>query len=275
MDNREAITRELLSGTAPYDLYKNKTYPKSTVYKIRDELIESGQLQGGVIPIAAGESSTAKENENPFVRVTPSSPKTEIPAGSSVETSTETRTREQTGADIISSEATLPADAVNRIRGILGITLRPKVLSCPMPELLYPSMVIAVTELGFPAMRPDDFIDTVLYQWLEACDYIPYAYMKKSELDDIVKSRGVDEDYIKEHGLMTEEEFASKHGISLPEPEGEKVETTESTVEVPHKPTIGELLSKLHISSIEKEVKDDSAGRTESISPQGEHEPIE
>lgn len=283
MDTREAITQELLAGVTPYRL--SKKYPRASVYRIYNELIQAGQLpQAGPMVIdSEAPLPTAEEGEVPLF--TPASPvttkaKAKVPA---------------TGAEVITlpGEKALPPDAVSRIRGILGLTLRPKVLSCPMPELLYPSMVIAVTELGFKPMRPDDFIDTVLYQWLEACDYIPNVYMKKSELEQYAKSYGVTEDTIKEyakkHGLLTVEEFAEKYGISLPSPEEvEEAEVEEEKTEVenitakepmvaePHKLTVGELLSRLHITNIQKEVEESgSSRRTEPNGSQDNNEPGE
>ena len=266
MVTRDVITEELLKGTTPAQLARK--YPRKSVYRIYNELVQSGQLpEPGTIVI---------EGEEP--------PKTPlfIPAAPATSTAVEEEKR-MAGAETVElGPKSLPVDAVNRIRGILGITLRPKVLSCPMPELLYPAMVIAVTELGFKPMRPDDFIDTVLYQWLEACDYVPYAYMKKSELEEFAKTYGVNiEEFAREHGLMTEDDFAEKYGIILPE-QGEEEDESEigkviGEVEIiedkPHKPTVGDLLNRLHISNIQKEVeKNGSAGRTESIGSQGRDE---
>lgn len=279
MDSREAITKELLAGAAPYGL--SKKYPRATVYRIYNELLQSGQLpEPGTIVIDEGGNEP-----QPFIPATPT------PSSSAVAVE---EGKKGVGAETVElGPKTLPINAVERIRGILGITLRPKVLSCPMPELLYPAMVIACTELGFKPMRPDDFIDTVLYQWLEACDYIPYAYMKKSEMEEFAKKYGIadveDVDKLKEkHGLMTAEEFARKFGITIEEveeepPPGEEEEVAKSAVEEiketiaeiqqevkdkakeagvePHKPTVGDLLKCLHIDNIQKEVeKNGSAG---------------
>lgn len=264
MDTREAVTKELLAGATPYQL--SKRYPKKSVYRIYNELLASGQLpEPGTIVIDEGGSEPP-----PFISATP----TPSPSQPTVQVATK-----ETGAETVElGPKSLPEDAVNRIRGILGITARPKVLSMPMPELLYPAMVIAVTELGFQPMRPDDFIDTVLYQWLEACDYVPFAYMKKSELEGYAKRYGV----VETKGEVTEEkppegkaeEVVEEELVitALEEMEGkgneETLETAESNVEVePHKPTVGDLLKHLHIDSIKKEVENDSAGRTEPISP--------
>ena len=74
-------------------------------------------------------------------------------------------------------------------------------------------MVISVTELGFKPMRPDDFIDTVLYQWLEACDYVPYAFIKKSELEQLAKTYGETEEIIKASDGLPKEFLERKAGI--------------------------------------------------------------
>lgn len=251
MDTREAVTKELLAGATPYQL--SKRYPKKSVYRIYNELLQSGQLPEPGVMVVDSEAGGAL----PFTPATPTPPATQP--------ETQVATKETRAETVELGPDSLPVDAVNRIRGILGITMRPKVLSCPMPELLYPSMVIAVTELGFPAMRPDDFIDTVLYQWLEACDYIPFAYMKVSELEKLAKRYGVRE----VEGEVTEEkppeskveEVAEEETVEETTEETEKesneeaLETTESKVEVePHKPTVGDLLKHLHIDNIRKEV---------------------
>ncbi|MBA7615213.1 hypothetical protein ES703_22491 [subsurface metagenome] len=254
MDTREAVTKELLAGATPYQL--SKRYPKKSVYRIYNELAQSGQLpELGTIVIDEGSSEPQT-----FIPATPSQPAGQVTA--------EVATKETRAETIELGPDSLPVDAVNRIRGILGITLRPKVLSCPMPELLYPSMVIAVTELGFPPMRPDDFIDTVLYQWLEACDYIPFAYMKVSEIERLANKYGVGkvEEVTKEKPPeskaedVAEEEAVDKTTKETEEESNEEtLETTESDVEVePHKPTVGDLLKHLHIDSIKKEVENDS-----------------
>ncbi|MBA7499316.1 hypothetical protein ES704_02056 [subsurface metagenome] len=317
MDNREAIIKELLAGAAPYPL--SKKYPRASVYRIYNELAQSGQLPE--IGVTVIDSELGPTSGYPFA------PAPATPAPSTTQPVAQVAVKEkEAGVETVDlGPKSFPEDAVNRIRGILGITARPKVLSMPMPELLYPAMVIAVTELGFPAMRPDDFIDTVLYQWLEACDYIPFAYMKKSEIEGYARKYGIiettkeeqvtqepednvqpepesepvpegevteglteeEQDYEAakadqpepEPGFKTWEEIADE---ALPEPEPEPVETeeninekTEAVVEEPHKPTVGDLLKRLHIENIKKEVDDDSTGRTESISPQSGDEPRE
>ena len=278
MATRDDITRELLAGVSAYQL--TKKYPKSSVYEIKKELEESGQLgeSGSIVVDAEGD-----EVEAPFVPAPPP-PLTTPPTAST--TQVKTKIPSQTGAEVVSfpGERTLPADAVNRIRGILGISLRPKVLSCPMPELLYPAMVIAVTELGFQPMRPDDFIDTVLYQWLEACDYVPFAYLKRSELEEYAsKYSAAKETTTEQTGNVKKEDDIPKDLEHTVETESEPEDVIELEMEVkpdePHKPTVGDFLGRLHINNIQndiqEEVEDDSAGRTEPANPQSNNEPRE
>lgn len=259
MATRDDIIQDLLKGETPYRL--SKIYPRASVYRIYNELLQSGQLpELGTLVV-----NTGGNEPNPFIPEAPALAPSQ-PAPQVVDKESRPETVEL-GPD------SLPVDAVNRIRGILGITMRPKVLSCPMPELLYPAMVIAVTELGFPAMRPDDFLDTVLYQWLEACDFIPYAYMKVSELERLAKRYGVaeavEEKVTEERPpeskaeKATEEDVVSETTEKTNETEDgnneETPKTTESNVDIePSKPTVGDLLKGLHIDNIRKEVDDDS-----------------
>jgi len=241
VDTRDAITNELLAGETPYRL--SKKYPRASVYRIYNELVQSGRItEPGSIVV---ETEERPEGTPPFVRVPSTSPP--VPPAP-LETQVTTKEREA-GVDKVEIGATsLPVDVVNRIRGILGISFRPKVLSCPTPELLYPSMVISVTELGFPAMRPDDFIDTVLYQWLEACDIVPYAFIKKSELEELARRYAINNVVQEEvpEEVPTEEQIRSyekqvREDRGEPEPEEvpvepppeEPIETMEEEIEVP------------------------------------------
>lgn len=80
-----------------------------------------------------------------------------------------------------------------------------------------------------------------------------------------------------EPGFKSWEEIA---GEALPEPEPEETEEninekTEAVVEEPRKPTVGDLLKRLHINNIKQEVDNDSTERTKPISPQSGDEPNE
>jgi len=297
MATKDDIIRELSSGETPYHL--SKKYPRASVYRIYNELLQSGQLpELGTILVNEGDGEP-----QPFIPIG-HAPQAQVAEKEEVAPG-------KTGAEILdfTGPKGLPIAAINRIRGILGITFRPKVLSCPTPELLYPSMVISITELGFPAMRPDDFIDTVLYQWLDACDIVPYAFIKKSELEELAKTYSAteeiiqDEKFRREHGLVTTEEIKQAVLEPLAEKEMEVVAEMESETEneppedleeqegvaevelepapgeedkpQPHKPTVGDLLGRLHISNIQKEVENGSTGSSESDSPQGATEPGE
>ena len=250
MATRDDIIQDLLRGETPYRL--SKKYPRASVYRIYNELLQSGQLpEPGVVVI---DSESEPGSRFPF---TPAAP---TPTPSPAQPENQVATKEARAETIELGPDSLPVDVVNRIRGVLGITMRPKVLSCPMPELLYPSMVIAVTELGFPAMRPDDFIDTVLYQWLEACDYIPFAYMKVSELERLAKKygvRGVKEEVTEEKPPESKvEETVETETTEETTKEDENTnEETETVVEEPHKPTVGDFLKHLHIDNIKKNVE--------------------
>lgn len=275
MVTRDAITDELLKGVAPAQLARK--YPRKSVYRIYNELLQSGQLpEPGSIVVDSDDEQ--RPGKYPFIPITTT---TSEPEGGKP-------TTQEKGAEFIElGDKTLPVDMVNRIRGILGITLRPKVLSCPTPELLYPAMVISVTELGFPPLKPDDFIDTVLYQWLEACDIIPYAFLKRSELETLVKQYQAgqpDTDKTIDTTVTAD--------VPIEQPEGKPVENDEVVImdepsddgkgkivvepseihELPEpevvqemKPkgqTVGDLLKRLHINNIQKEVKNGGTGYT-------------
>jgi hypothetical protein len=278
MDTREAVTRELLAGATPYQL--TKRYPKKSVYRIYNELMASDQLsEPGVITVGGG----GEMDKTPLFDPIPPAPPVTQPTA-------QVETKEAAPESIDMGETSLPVDAVNRVRGVLGISLRPKVLNCPMPELLYPSMVIAVTELGFPVMRPDDFIDTVLYQWLEACDYIPYAYLKVSEVERLAKKYStVDDggDGDKQPPPIAKGEDVKKVAVEkveealaeVTEEVTDEAITEEETDEIDEvddgivnnianneediksetqKPTVGDMFKCLHIDNISKEAGNDS-----------------
>lgn len=270
MATRDDIVRELLGGTSPYQL--SKKLPRASVYRIYNELMASGQLpELGTILV---DSESGQGAGYPFAPVTPTPPSYQP------ESHTQVGVKErEAGAETVDlGPKSFPEDAVNKVRGLLGITARPKVLSMPMPELLYPAMVIAVTELGFQPMRPDDFIDTVLYQWLEACDYIPFAYIKKTELEGYAKRYGIKttkkdviekqspegeaEDVVEEVVVKAVEESTEEATDETEKDEVGTSKKTESVVEEPHKSTVGDLLKRLRIENIRKEVENDSAGCT-------------
>ena len=215
--SRPAITRGLLRGKTPAELAK--VYNRGTCYKVYNELVASGALprKDGVdytsLANAAGDAADSKDDELFMVDADGNERPPVIKQGGNMPLtiSSDSIAKGKTGAEEVSfpGEPTLPYEAVERIRGILGIQARPKVLSMPMPEMLYPAMVIAVTELHFPPMRPEDFIDTVIYQWLEGCGYIPRAYIKKSELEKLIQKPTEDErntefkEWAKQRGLVS------------------------------------------------------------------------
>jgi len=193
----DQIRAELLRGQRPYALVK-QGFDRSSVYKVYNLMQAGGELDHVV---ATSSISDVQDDE---ADKEDKSPKGEAPVSRG------------SGAETIQSlpgDIDLPAAAVNRVRNVLGISLVPKVLRMPMPELLYQSMVIAVSEMGWPALQPQDFIDTVLYQWLEACDYLPRAFIKKSELQKMVddyttfnENSPAFKKYLADHNLVTMEQ---------------------------------------------------------------------
>lgn len=201
--SREEITRELLSGKTAYEL--SKVYPRATVYRINNELVTSGQIgAGGGSGIASGGPLDDTEDGPNF---TPKPQPLEVPnnpppqqtmqrqrVAQSQRTTHATSASGMAGVSVVEvadslmpGAKTLPADALSAVRGILGMLMRPKVLSMPTPELLYPAMVISIEEWGWPPMKPNDFIDTVLDRFLRAADIEFNTYIKRGQLEELIK----------------------------------------------------------------------------------------
>jgi len=104
--------------------------------------------------------------------------------------STKDKVDKSSGMIVTTFPGAMSLGDMDKVRAALQVTFRPRAISMPTPEMLYPAMVIAITEFGFPLMPPQDFIDTVLYQWLEAAGIIPRVYIKVNELEDLVKKYG-------------------------------------------------------------------------------------
>ena len=120
-------------------------------------------------------------------------------------------------------EVNLPDESLEKVRGIYSMIMVPRVLSMPMPDLLYKAMIISIVEFGFPEMRPNDFIDTVIAQWLEACGIVTPEYMRQDDIDNAAKlsdeeAQKVVEDYVKANKLMTYEDFMAKYKLKETEP---------------------------------------------------------
>ena len=102
-------------------------------------------------------------------------------------------------------ETTPPEEILGRVRGVLAVAVRPKVLEIAMPELLYPAMVISQQEWHWEPMKPEDFIDTILDQFIRATGIELNTYLKVGELERVVK-------FATEHGYKaTEKVKEEKH----------------------------------------------------------------
>ena len=67
-------------------------------------------------------------------------------------------------------------------------------------------------------MKPNDFIDTVLSQWLEACGIITPGYIRQDDIDNAATLKDDEalqaiSDYVKTNNLMSEQEFLVKSVI--------------------------------------------------------------
>ena len=97
----------------------------------------------------------------------------------------------------------IPHKIQEKVRGVLGILVRPKVLSMPTPELLYPAMVLACTDWGWSPMEPHDFIDTVLDKFIQATgkEYNTFIDIEElSRLSEFARAHGYKFDGNKEEG---------------------------------------------------------------------------
>lgn len=177
--DRDEIAERLIAGATPYSL--RKLYPQATVYRIYNELKAEGRIGGGIEPPPVLTTSTKQTKQS--IREAASLPGVDLvePKEPSV------------------GQKTLPTDVLTQVRGILGILAKPKVLTMPTPELLYPAMVISIEEWGWPPMRPDNFIDTVLDKFISATGIEHNVYIRKDQLDDMVK-------FAQEHGYKFKKE---------------------------------------------------------------------
>jgi len=220
------IMSRLLSGEPPYSLVK-QGFSNAAVYAVFNTLVADGKLN----------------DPNVFANVRTQGKPVEIDTdGEEVKVAVSAKSGKQQKqtrdtADTVDLNVNFSEDAIARVRGIMGIAAVPKVLRMAMPEMLYPAMVISVSEFGWPVMKPDDFIDTVLYQWLEACDFIPNVFIRKSELqkliDDnsngnghkpVVQVTPNDTKSIREQmaqSISNAEEYTDEEDEELDEPEGE------------------------------------------------------
>ena len=211
----DVIRQRLLAGDRPYSLLK-EGFARPTVYAIYNKMVSDGQLTGGSQPpINPISVDTEPDDEGPDDgEMTDSSPFGTQPKKSptmTIKRSTPSPTGKTANVINFTGTGGLPFDAVNAARGALGMALVPSILRMPMPELLYTAMVTSISEFSWPPMQPQDFIDTVLKQWLEACDIITRPIIKKADLQAIVdKANIVDENspgikkFLADKGYLTQ-----------------------------------------------------------------------
>ena len=230
MSTRDDITERLLAGETPYNLFKENPskYPRASVYRIYNDLKGNGQLFGT-------KSQTDEQPEDdgggtnhfspPSIKV-PSRTSTTTRAAAAKVSALSDRTGvikhvipETQLASLLSGETALAIDPLNAVRGILGMKMRPKVLECPAPDLLYPAMIIAEQEWGWQPMQPQDFIDTVLSKFLESADIELNIYGRRSQMEEIMR-------YAEKGGYRS-----SGNGNGHIEPDGDNIETCETKEE--------------------------------------------
>lgn len=235
-NTKPEITRLLLRGKRPAELAR--VYNVGLVYKTYNELVASGILPQKDAADAIPPKDSDKQNDDDLFQVDSDGNEKQPDVRSSPNQLSVSSWSKDKGDSVskgvetvnLDGQPTLPYEAVERIRNIMGISARPKVLNMPMPEMLYPAMVIAVTEMDFPPMRPEDFIDTVIYQWLEAAGYIPRAYIKRSELDKLIEKPTPEQEnekfkeWAKERGLVTPDELVNAIAAKLNVPSEKIVE---------------------------------------------------
>ena len=120
-------------------------------------------------------------------------------------------------------EVNMADESLDKVRGIYSMIMVPRVLSMPMPDLLYKAMIISIVEFGWTEMKPNDFIDTVLSQWLEACGIITPGYIRQDDIDNAATLKDDEalqaiSDYVKTNNLMSEQEFLVKYKVKADQP---------------------------------------------------------
>lgn len=173
--NRKQIIAALLAGEKPMSV--SKRFPMPTVYRIYNKIL-SGEIDANSneTTLDVDESTNDKENTVSNIDV--------------VSYSNDDGKDFKSELDIDGSPSN---EIINQVRGVMGIVSRPKVLTIPMPELLYTAMVISIQKWGWTPMRPDDFIDTVLDKYLRLTGIEVPAYIDTIELSKVVA-------FAKEHG---------------------------------------------------------------------------
>lgn len=180
MTQTDDVRARLMAGETPAEVVKSGV-ARSLVYNVYNLLIAQGLLEdntNGAVSTKlnkiAKQYAPVDDDDEPQVRQ-PFIVKRSTPSATGK------------SANVIDfGSVNPPSDAVSAVRGALGMAVVPNVLRMPMPELLYTAMVTSISEFGWQPMAPQDFIDTVIYQWLEACDIIVRPITRKSELQKLV-----------------------------------------------------------------------------------------
>jgi len=197
-------------------------------------------------------------------------------------------TKQQVQAKTPGARTAAGVSEIDKIRGVVGIYDQPKVLYMERPELLYIAMAMSLTYWGWNQMSTSDFIDTVLDDYIRASGKEYNVIIDTGRLGELVsfaKERGFNfweekpaeekekvkaetelpTEVVKLAEELEEQEKAESETERIEEESGdneEEMETPESNVEEPHKPTVGDLLARLHISNIQKEVETNDSSET-------------
>lgn len=182
-ENRRQIINGLRTGVSPYEL--SKKYPKTTVYAIYAKM-QAGEITDEDIVNELADDS--EESTKYQIRKISTGKQTKTETAGDVDV---VALKEQDGDGGTYNNASL--DSIRAVRGALGITLRPKVVSIPTPELLFPAMVLALNEWGWIPMRPDDFIDTLIQKFVAATGFEIPSYINTAELERVLQ-------FANEHG---------------------------------------------------------------------------
>lgn len=209
MGQIDAIRAKLLAGSRPYDLFKKEGFARTTVYATYNAMLKNGDFTG-IIPNSINTGPT--EDDEKLAEESDELADVTFVHKSSASGTVKRSAANPTGKTInvvnFDGSGGPSLDAVNAARGALGMAMVPSILRMPMPELLYIAMVTSISEFSWPPMQPQDFIDTVLKEWLEACDIITRPIIKRAELQEIVDKasttpESVFKKYVAENGYVS------------------------------------------------------------------------
>lgn len=181
--DRDEILNRLRQGESPANLARQ--FNRATVYYLNKQL-QDGKFEFDDEPSGIPYSPpqvVLPGDTSPTLKVAKKAPK----ARSTSSSGTTGAIIHEMPERILPGSRMLPEDALNAVRGVMELRNRPKVLNMPTPELLYPAMVIAIKEWGWPAMMPQDFIDAVLDKFMSACDIEFNVYTRRSEVEKMLK----------------------------------------------------------------------------------------